>query len=146
MSLYNLINGYNPAGIFFLPMLGKHPDEYPRFRDCFLYDEDKPEHRGHIHIYTRTGGMNRNYYSEENSELTNMPGYVTDYDDSFDSTFATWVFEVPDEWREQYEAITRNRAEDITQEYYEHVMGIYPKLKDDVPLPMFKQFASMMRM
>ncbi len=34
MSLYNMINGVNPATFFILPMLGKHPDEYPRFRDC----------------------------------------------------------------------------------------------------------------
>ena len=36
MSLYNMINGVQPAAFFVLPMLGKHPDEYPRFRDCFI--------------------------------------------------------------------------------------------------------------
>lgn len=36
MSLYNMINGVNPATFIILPMLGKHPNEYPRFRDCFI--------------------------------------------------------------------------------------------------------------
>ena len=31
-----MINGVQPATFFLLPMLGKHPDEYPRFRDCFV--------------------------------------------------------------------------------------------------------------
>lgn len=35
MSLYNMVNGMNQATFFVLPMLGRHPDEYPRFRDCF---------------------------------------------------------------------------------------------------------------
>lgn len=30
-----MINGVNQATFYILPMLGKHPDEYPRFRDCF---------------------------------------------------------------------------------------------------------------
>lgn len=52
MSLYNMINGVNPATFIILPMLGKHPDEYPRFRDCFIKD-------GMIEVYTRVGGNNR---------------------------------------------------------------------------------------
>ncbi len=54
MSLYNMINGVNPATFFILPMLGKHPDEYPRFRDCFVGEDQKS-----IEILTRVGGGNR---------------------------------------------------------------------------------------
>ena len=40
MSLYNMLHGVNPSTFFILPMLGeKHPDEYPRFRDCFIGDD-----------------------------------------------------------------------------------------------------------
>ena len=39
------MNGVNPATFFILPMLGKHPDEFPRFRDCWAgrtsTDEEK---------------------------------------------------------------------------------------------------------
>ena len=54
MSLYNMINGFNPACVFILPLLGRHDKEYPRFRDCFLTDD------GNIAVYTRVGGGNRN--------------------------------------------------------------------------------------
>jgi hypothetical protein len=30
MSLYNMVHGTTQATFFVLPMLGKHPDEYPR--------------------------------------------------------------------------------------------------------------------
>ena len=55
MSLYNMLFGVTPATFFFFFLLGKHPDEYPRFRDCFLNDEYLPEYDNHIHVYTRTG-------------------------------------------------------------------------------------------
>lgn len=60
MSLYNMICGVNPAAFFILPMLGKHPDEYPRFRDCFVSDDETS-----IEVLTRVGGGNRGYGEEE---------------------------------------------------------------------------------
>lgn len=81
MSLYNMLNGVNPATFFILPMLDKHPDEYPRFRDCFI-GEDKNS----IVIYTRVGGSNRNCgFGEE--ELYKHPNFIKTYDDCFDSTY-----------------------------------------------------------
>ena len=41
MSLYNMIHGYNPACLVFLPMLGRQYHEYPRFRDCFVSEDEK---------------------------------------------------------------------------------------------------------
>lgn len=35
MSLYNMINGFNPACFLIMPMLGRKQEEWPRFRDCF---------------------------------------------------------------------------------------------------------------
>ena len=81
-----MINGVNPAAFIFLPMLGKHPDEYPRFRDCFLRDKGDGEHS--ILVYTRVGGGNREGYAIEIAELMSMPEYLGDEDDDFDSTFA----------------------------------------------------------
>ena len=60
-----------------LPLLGKHPDMYPRFRDCFV--EGKI-----IQVYTRTGGGNREAYIEENQAIRDMDGFIRDYDDDFD--------------------------------------------------------------
>lgn len=60
MSLYNMIEGFSPACLFIMPMLGRKQDNYPRFRDCFVTEE------GNIAIYTRVGGGNRECgYGEE---------------------------------------------------------------------------------
>jgi len=88
MSFYNMVHGVTPAALLILPMLGKHPDEYPRFRDCFLADQEHPEFDDHIHVFTRVGGGNRGCgFGEE--ELYKHPEYVTTFDDSFDSTYAS---------------------------------------------------------
>ena len=80
MSMYNMMNGATPATFIILPMLGKHPDEYPRFRDCFTGDEEQGIEDAII-IYTRTGGGNRGDYEEEIKEMQSMKGYQQDYDD-----------------------------------------------------------------
>ncbi len=129
MSLYNMINGVTNAVFFVLPMLGKHPDEYPRFRDCFLSDEEHPEYADHIHIYTRVGGSNRSSgFGEE--VLYSMPGFVSTFDDSFDSTFASYVFKVPDKWRADFELYKQGKIKEFSKEYQEEIKRVYPKLKE----------------
>jgi len=87
MSLYNLIEGVNPAAFLILPMLGKHADDYPRFRDCFVQkrkfvlskeglpymtmDEENPkwfenerEPEPVICVLTRMGGGNRECWED----------------------------------------------------------------------------------
>ena len=88
MSFYNAIMGFNPACVLIMPMLGRRQNEWPRFRDCFVED-------GKIAIYTRVGGNNRGCgYGEE--ELYKDPHFVKTYDDSFDNTYATYIFNVPE--------------------------------------------------
>lgn len=79
MSLYNMICGVNPAAFFILPMLGKHPDEYPRFRDCFVSDDETS-----IEVLTRVGGGNRGYGEEE---LMKHPNFLRTYDWDEDNTY-----------------------------------------------------------
>lgn len=130
MSLYNLMNGVCPATFFVLPMLGKHPDEYPRFRDCFLSNSDRPEYDGYIQVYTRTGGGNREDYELENLEMQLMPEYVTDFDDDFDSTYATWIFKVPEKWRADFEKFMDGKMSEFSAAYQSELRRIYPKLND----------------
>lgn len=131
MSLYNLINGVRPSTFFVLPMLGKHPDEYPRFRDCFTSDPEHPEYDDHIHVYTRTGGGNREDYEAENAAMASMPGYVADFDDGFDCTFASFVFKVPEKWKSDYEKIKAGELTAISAEYKAELYRVYPKLKEN---------------
>ena len=142
MSLYNLVNGVTPATLvfrgvtcrwFILPMLGKRPDEYPRFRDCFISDEEHPQYDGHIHVYTRTGGGNREEYAEENQAMRNMPGFVADFDDPFDSTFATWVFAVPEKWQADFQTITEDTTGRApSEEYQSQIKKVFPKIADKI--------------
>lgn len=123
MSLYNMMNGVNPATFIILPMLGRHPDEYPRFRDCFINEEKQ------IEVYTRVGGNNRNCgYGEE--VLYKDPNFVRTYDDDFDNTYGFYVFNVPEEWKEDFDKIIEGRGIEISDKYFEQMCKVYPKLSE----------------
>lgn len=125
MSLYNMVFGFNPACVLLLPMLGRKSNEYPRFRDCFLSDDKK-----HIDVYTRVGGNNRNQgYGEE--ILYSDENFVDTFDDSFDNTFATYRFKVPERWQGDFNCIVNNELEKVSDAYIEVVKQFYPKLAND---------------
>jgi hypothetical protein len=147
MSLYNILNGINQATFYILPMLGKHPEQYPRFRDCFvgkLVNSSKNDQFGIplkkqkdlekklISVYTRVGGNNRKDYKKEIEELRAIPEYVEDYDDSFDNTFATFVFKVPAKWEKDYDLIVEGKIQKISKEYQEEMIRVYPKLEEEL--------------
>lgn len=123
MSLYNMINGFNPACIFIMPMLGRKQEEYPRFRDCFVTEENN------IAIYTRVGGGNRGCgFGEE--ELYKDENFLTSYDDDFDSTYATYEFKVPLKWKNDFDLIMRGKQHEVSKEYVRYVKEFYPKLAE----------------
>lgn len=143
MSLYNMIHGVNPAAFFVLPMLGKHPDEYPRFRDCWTEAHellpdgplgftlatkaDAASPKDAIYVYTRVGGNNREGYEDGIAEMRAHPQYLRDYDDDFDSTFATFVFAVPAEWRTDFALVRDGRLRETSEAYKQRVLSIFPK-------------------
>lgn len=129
MSLYNMMNGVTPITCFVMPMLGKHPEEYPRFRDCFLSDEAHPEYNDHILVYTRVGGGNRGCGFGEES-LFDHPNFVATYDDDFDSTYGMYVFSVPEQWRADFELIKAGNLAGVSGEYQAEVRRIFPKLNE----------------
>lgn len=123
MSIYNMINGFSPACVWIMPMLGRRQEEWPRFRDCFV-EED-----GTIGIYTRVGGGNRNCgYGEE--ELYKDPNFVRTYDDDFDSAYATYVFKVPDRWREDFDKILNGDIKGTSPDYQKYIREFFPKLDE----------------
>lgn len=141
------MNGVTFATFFVLPFLGKHPDEYPRFRDCFVgrvtrsktKDDQfgiptmESDHSDVITVYTRTGGGNRENYKSEIESMRAMPGFIDDCDDSFDNTFASFVFKVPEEWRDDFDLVVLGKIIDTSQEYKKLVDKVYPKLKGKLP-------------
>lgn len=110
-------------------MLGeKHPDAYPRFRDCFV-KPDPMVNESEIYVYTRVGGGNRGAgYGEE--ELMKHPNFLRDWDDDFDKTFATYAFSVPDEWKADFDLIMDGKLKDISQAYKDRIYAVFPKLKE----------------
>jgi hypothetical protein len=128
-----MINGASPAVFLFLPMLGKHPDEYPRFRDCFLADPEHPDwDDGYIHVYTRTGGGNREEYVGEIQAMRDMETFITDFDDNFDNTYASWVFKCPDRWKADYDKLLAGKHAEVSEEYVKEMQRIYPKIADEL--------------
>jgi hypothetical protein len=98
MSLYNMLFGRNPIAPLYLAFLGLSQSDVGRFRDCFVQQTDEGELR--IVIYTRNGGGNREEYEDVTEALRAHPQFVTDFDDEFDCTYASYVFKVPPEFDE----------------------------------------------
>ena len=90
MSFYNMLFGKNSYSTIVLAILGMKECDIERFRDCSIDINEKQ-----ISIYTRTGGGNRDDYPNE--ILTSNKNYKYDEDDDFDSTYATYYFNIPEE-------------------------------------------------
>ena len=122
MSLYNMLFGFNPACIWVMPMLGRKQEEWPRFRDCFVKD-------GKIEIYTRVGGNNRNCgFGEE--ELYKDPNFVETFDDEYDTTYATYVFNVPEKWQDDFNKIIKGKFSETSIEYQNMIKEFFPSLNE----------------
>ena len=124
MSLYNMVNGFNPACVFIMPMLGRKQAEWPRFRDCWVTEE------GNIAIYTRVGGGNRNCgYGEE--QLYEDPNFLDTYDDEYDTTYATYEFKVPEKWKADFDLIIKGEIKKVSEEYKAYLKEFFPKLTEE---------------
>lgn len=86
MSLYNMLFGTNPAAGILLELLGLSPNDFYRFRDCYLTEN------GEIAVYTRDGGGNRD---DNTTDVCSHPNYLRDENDDFDCTYVTYYFSVP---------------------------------------------------
>jgi hypothetical protein len=98
-GLYNIVFGYDPAAPVVLVLLGVEPTktkDIPRFRDAWV---DAREESPRLVIYTRTGGANRQEYEVGIAELRQLPGYLGDEDDPFDTTYASFYYAVPDKYK-----------------------------------------------
>jgi hypothetical protein len=111
-GLYNLIAGRHPAAPVLLTALGFKDDGavslIPRMRDVYLYPEE-------IRILTRTGGGNRDEYAVDNDWLRSLTGFLRDWDDEYDSTYAWWAYSWPDDWRPQLQHLLETIQEDAPE-------------------------------
>lgn len=104
MGLYNMVFGESQDAGELLSLLGLNDSDFYRYRDCYLTEDNQ------IAVYTRGGGGNRECWSDdckdyihndgcvitiqENNQL--HPLYLSDKDDAFDCTYATFFFRVPE--------------------------------------------------
>lgn len=124
-----MLAGVNQATFYVLPLLGeKHPESYPRFRDCFITKDDNGVDE--IHVFTRVGGNNRGQgYGEE--ELYKHPNFLRTWDDDFDSTYATYAFSVPEEWKEDVKhMMSGGEMSKMSEAYKQRLYAVFPKLKE----------------
>jgi hypothetical protein len=159
-GLYNIVFGYNEHTAEILDALGVQPNYFGRFRDAFVAE-------GQIVVYTRNGGVNRqhgetiftaNKFDVKGAEapgcgcpgcimkfrIPQHPLYISDRDDSFDSTYASIFFRIPptherlkqfdigkwepsERWRA---AIKRIEGGDLNERELEAGRRLADKLKD----------------
>jgi len=115
VGLYNMVFASNPEGPALLALLGLDKDKTGRYRDAWVTDEAE------IAVYTRNGGGNRECWTgdEEGHQprglgapdcgrpgcyaciithrLPRHPLYLRDKDDTYDNTYATIYFRIPDD-------------------------------------------------
>ena len=140
--MYTMMNGLNKAAAVVLPLLGKHPTEYPRFRDCWIgkvkdsatevdsYGIPKKESDNDynfVTIYTRIGGNNREVYQEQIDEMRANPLYIKDYDDSFDNTYASFIYRLPEKWIEDAKIMMTGNPKKVSKEYVDKLIEVMPE-------------------
>lgn len=115
MSLYNIINGFSPACVLVMPMLGRKQNEWPRFRDCHV---NKNGEVREIHIFTRVGSANQNSgYGEE--KLYEDPNFLRFEDCEEDTTYGTYIFKCPKEWEADFDRIYTGDLSKLSPAYFD---------------------------
>lgn len=135
MSMYNMINGVNPSTFLIFPTLEMgHPDNFPRFRDCFLDEE-------YIVVYCRMGGDNGNCWEDgkENCEclgcramqLEKRKDFVSRKNDEFDNTYCEFTFRIPEKFKNDIELIRQGKLRETSNECKELIIKTFPKLSEE---------------
>lgn len=94
MSLYNMLFGMNRMCPILMECLELDPMACGRIRDCYLQRQESGKLE--IHLLTRNGGGNRQEHEAITERLRRHPRFMRDYDEPHDTTYATYVFSIPD--------------------------------------------------
>lgn len=115
--MYNALFGYNKDADELLDMLGFNRDSFPRFRDCYLSHDFE-----NIIVYTRSGGPNRVNHAMTIHYIKQSPYYVKDLDDTFDETFMSFYFNIPENKRERVKEISKDTDTTTGQDKFQKLM------------------------
>lgn len=123
MDLRSTLNGYNPVAVLILPMLGRRTNEYPRYRDCYVTEDER------IAVVTQCGGKFREKgFGEE--ELYEDPNFVRTYDVEENTSYGIYEFDPPAEWSGDFYHIMQNEMPEVSDEYIAVVKEFYPRLAE----------------
>jgi len=111
-NFYSMLFGRNQLSELLLAVIGLKPVDVERLRDVYV-DGDT------IVVYTRTGGGNREEWP--NKAITESPLYVHDYDDEFDSTYASFVVSIPEGFMEDTHNLSNVFEHGIRKEFAKHL-------------------------
>ena len=130
MSLYNMLFGKNPLSESILDVIGLKEEDCGRLRDVFVTEDEK------IAVYTRNGASNREteYIAEAIEKMRSNKYFISDSDDDFDCTYATFYFSIPEDfkplaflirqsfspdemWHKKLEEIKNSNQEDLRSKY-----------------------------
>ena len=124
MSEY--LNGFSEECVIFLPMTGRPPLYYPRFRGCWLSEDKK-----RIVVYTRCGGNNRNQGMGD-EDLLKDPNFVKTYDDSYDSTYGCYEFTPRTQFAQEFERIIKDGPSAASDDYVKYVKWFFKALPPEI--------------
>lgn len=89
--MYNMVFGTPNSGKVRTMLLVLDDLDVGRFRDLFIETTDVPGQYV-LAVYTRNGGGNRPDYERQIEAMRAHPLYLSDADDNFDETYATFRF------------------------------------------------------
>ena len=115
MTFYNLINGRNTELVMVLSAIVGYriDEEFPRFRDAFMKDDESPYEADYF-VYTRMGGGNRECWEGctdkepcaacQADAIEEWDTCVGSYDDEFDRTYRTFCMVFTEDQKKMFGA------------------------------------------
>lgn len=137
-GLYNVVLGDGHEyvrGQLIAVVLGIRFEALPRYRDAWSEKYDGDQVR--LAIYMRIGGANREAHANQIEQLTSLPYYLSDHDDAYDDTYATFYFRIPTV--EEHKAAGLITEDDSVTRYNEIVEAMIEESVDE-PIDMAKQW------
>lgn len=132
MSMYSLVFGGSAWPAELMGMYGLTPQMIGRYRDHWL--ERDGEDGLVCAVYTRNGGGNREEYDSQIKQMQALPTYVSDADDTYDSTYATFRFrmtkEQVQEWLRNIEHAEVEQTTTVEEVWEELWMEAEPNPRD----------------
>lgn len=113
-----------PEVLFLLPILGKQPEWYPRFRGVHLEDPSRPEWDGKLQIACYVGGVYKADYMDHIEIVRKHPNYIGEYEDA-DANLMFFAFTYDHSFDADIELIKVGNFKSTSKDYQDLCKRIY---------------------